>query len=67
MRTERISALVVSEDGAAIDGIVSDRGLMNALADQGIGVLEQRVGDVDDPPRCSPARAATAWARSWRR
>ena len=40
MRDERVSALVVSEDGATIDGIVSDRGIMNAIADQGIAVLD---------------------------
>jgi CBS domain-containing protein len=42
----RMSALVVSEDGATIDGIVSDRGLMNVLVDQGVAVLERRLGDV---------------------
>lgn len=46
MSTDRMSALVVSEDGAAIDGIVSDRGLMNALVDKGIAVLDHPLGDV---------------------
>jgi signal-transduction protein with cAMP-binding, CBS, and nucleotidyltransferase domain len=46
MSTERVSALVISEDGAMIDGIVSDRGLMNVLVAQGIGVLERPLGDV---------------------
>ncbi|MFL5332470.1 MAG: CBS domain-containing protein [Geminicoccaceae bacterium] len=46
MRNERVSALVVSEDGTIIDGIVSDRGLMNALADHGTAVLDRRLGDV---------------------
>ena len=46
MRDARVSALVVSADGAEIDGIVSDRGLMNALVDQGTAVLERRLGDV---------------------
>jgi CBS domain-containing protein len=46
MTHDRMSALVVSEDGAAIDGIVSDRGLMNALVDHGTGVLERPLGDV---------------------
>jgi CBS domain-containing protein len=46
MRIDRVSALVVSEDGAMIDGIVSDRGLMNALADQGTAVLDRPLGDV---------------------
>jgi CBS domain-containing protein len=43
MRTERISALVVSEDGATITGIISDRGIMNTIADHGVGVVEQSV------------------------
>ncbi len=42
----RMSALVVSDDGAAIDGIVSDRGLMNALVEHGTDVLERPLGDV---------------------
>jgi CBS domain-containing protein len=46
MRIDRVSALVVSEDGAMIDGIVSDRGLMNALADQGTAVLDRPLVDV---------------------
>jgi CBS domain-containing protein len=46
MRIDRVSALVVSEDGAMIDGIVSDRGLMNARADQGTAVLDRPLGDV---------------------
>ena len=41
-----MSALVVSEDGATIDGIVSDRGLMNALVEHGTA--------------CSSARSATS-------
>jgi len=46
MTHDSMSALVVSEDGAAIDGIVSDRGLMNALVDHGTGVLEWPLKDV---------------------
>ncbi len=46
MSTDRMSALVVSEDGATVDGIVSDRGLMNALVAHGTAVLERPLGDV---------------------
>jgi CBS domain-containing protein len=46
MSRERMSALVVSEDGLAIDGIISDRGLMNALVDHGIEVLDRALGNV---------------------
>lgn len=46
MRDERIGALVVSEDKTTVAGIVSDRGIMDALADRGAEVLGQRVGSV---------------------
>ncbi len=46
MRNERVSALVVSEDGSTIAGIVSDRGIMNAIADDGIGVMERQIGSI---------------------
>ena len=47
MHNERVSALVVSEDGATIDGIVSDRGLMNVLVEQGTAVLTRPRGRDD--------------------
>ena len=40
------SALVVSLDGARIAGIVSDRGVMDALAEHGTAVLGASVGSV---------------------
>ena len=45
---ERVGALVVSEDGAAIAGILSERDIVAALAEQGAGVLavDLRVGDL---------------------
>jgi CBS domain-containing protein len=46
MREERVGALVVSEDGRTIAGIVSDRGIMNELADRGVEVLQRQVRDV---------------------
>ena len=46
MQDERVSALVVSADGANIDGIVSDRGLMNVLVEQGTEALARRIGEV---------------------
>jgi CBS domain-containing protein len=46
MREERVGALVVSEDGQTIAGIVSDRGIMNELADRGVEVLRRQVRDV---------------------
>lgn len=46
MRAEAISALVVSDDDVRIHGIVSDRGIMNAIADRGVAVMNERVGDM---------------------
>jgi CBS domain-containing protein len=46
MRHERVGSLVVSEDGASVAGIISDRGIMNALADEGVEVLQRPVQEV---------------------
>ena len=46
MRHERVGSLVVSEDGTSVAGIISDRGIMNALADRGVEVLQRLVQDV---------------------
>ena len=46
MHDERVGALVVSADGARIAGIVSDRGVMDALATHGTAVLGASVGSV---------------------
>jgi CBS domain-containing protein len=46
MRHDRVGALVVSEDQSSIAGIISDRGIMDAMADRGVEVLDERVGSV---------------------
>lgn len=46
MRHERIGALVVPEDKTSIAGIISDRGIMDAIVDRGVEVLSERVGNV---------------------
>ena len=46
MHEARVSALVVSEDGAHIDGIVSDRGLMSVLVEHGTDVMSRGIGEV---------------------
>ena len=46
MRHERIGALVVCEDKTSIVGIISDRGIMDAIVDRGVEVLSERVGSV---------------------
>jgi CBS domain-containing protein len=46
MRAERIGALVVLEDEARIAGILTDRRILNAIADQGPAMLEVPVTEV---------------------
>src|SRR5689334_20479456 len=46
MRNEKVGALVVSADGARIAGIISDRGIMWAIADHGTAVLGTSVGSM---------------------
>ncbi len=42
----RIGAVVVSSDGSAIDGIVSERDIVTALAGEGSGVLGQPASSI---------------------
>jgi CBS domain-containing protein len=44
LRAERIGALVVSETGADLVGILSDRDILDAIADHGTAVLGGSVG-----------------------
>jgi CBS domain-containing protein len=44
--SRNIGALVVSEDGGSIDGIVSERDIVHALADHGAGLLSLRVSAI---------------------
>ena len=44
LREERIGALVVSEDGTHLLGILSDRNVLDAIADHGTHVLGGSVG-----------------------
>ncbi len=44
--SERVGALVVSDDGSRIIGIVSDRGITCAIAEHGIGVMEACVRSI---------------------
>jgi CBS domain-containing protein len=46
MRAERVGALVVSEEGTRIVGIISDRGIIELIADRGTGVMNELVGSV---------------------
>jgi CBS domain-containing protein len=46
MRGEAVGALVVSDDGTRIHGIISERGIMHAIADRGVEVMNERIGSV---------------------
>jgi CBS domain-containing protein len=47
LRAEGIGSLVVSENGTNLAGILSDRDILNAIADHGIDILgESRAGSV---------------------
>ena len=46
LASRRIGALIVSEDGRRVDGIVSERDIVQGLSDHGPGLLEQRIEDV---------------------
>lgn len=46
LREERIGAMVVSEDGRTVLGIVSERDVVRGLADRGPRILEGRVAEL---------------------
>jgi CBS domain-containing protein len=46
LRRHAVGALVVSRDGAAIDGILSERDIVAALADHGAATLDLAVRDL---------------------
>ena len=46
LRDERIGAMVVSEDGYHVDGIVSERDVVRALAADGGRVVERLVAEI---------------------
>jgi CBS domain-containing protein len=46
LRRHAVGALVVSRDGAAVDGIISERDIVTALADHGAATLDLTVADL---------------------
>jgi len=46
LRRHAVGALVVSRDGAAVDGILSERDIVTALADHSAATLELTVADL---------------------
>jgi CBS domain-containing protein len=56
LRIERIGALVVSETGATVDGIISERDVAHGLAEHGAEVLSRKAADLmtTEIVTCSP-------------
>jgi CBS domain-containing protein len=54
---KRIGALVVSEDGDSVDGVLSERDIVTALADLGTALLSRSVDEImtRNVPTCDPA------------
>src|SRR5438067_247908 len=50
LRDEGIGALVVSDDGQAVEGVISERDIVRALADQREGLLSMQVRDLMTSP-----------------
>lgn len=46
LRLERIGAAIVSADGVTMDGIVSERDIVNGLAERGPELLDLKVADI---------------------
>jgi CBS domain-containing protein len=46
LRMERIGALVVSEQGYTVDGIISERDVAHGLAEHGAEILNRKVRDL---------------------
>jgi len=46
LNRERIGAIVVSEDGTSVDGILSERDIVIALAEDGADLLSRPVADI---------------------
>jgi CBS domain-containing protein len=46
LHEHRIGALVVSADGEGVDGILSERDIVNALADRGADLLSRNVDQI---------------------
>ena len=59
LKEMRVGALVVSEDGARIQGIVSERDVVRAIAAQGSDALDRGVTEImtSDVVTCSPGDA----------
>lgn len=57
LAARRIGALIVSRDGAKVDGIISERDIVRVLAEQGAACLQKPVSSVmtAEVTACDPA------------
>jgi CBS domain-containing protein len=57
LKMERIGAVIVSESGKSVDGIISERDIIRALAEHGTATLAMTVADLmtKGVVTCSPA------------
>ena len=67
LREERIGAMVVSEDGRAVLGIISERDVVRGLAELGPRILEGTSRRADEPRRRLVYADTTPSSRSWPR
>lgn len=60
LKSQGVGALVVSNDGARVDGILSERDVVRHLASQGAGLLDQPVTSImtGDVFTCTPENTA---------
>ena len=60
LKEKRVGALVVSEDGQGLAGIISERDIVHHLADNGAALLDSPVRDLmtHDVRTCDPADTA---------
>ncbi|MBU2582218.1 MAG: CBS domain-containing protein [Alphaproteobacteria bacterium] len=46
LKAEKVGAMIVSDNGKSLDGIISERDIVGAMSDHGEGVFGLRVGQV---------------------
>lgn len=66
LEEHKIGAVVVSDDGSTVSGIVSERDVVRALHADGVGVLEETVATImtSDVETCTPDDRIDAMART---
>ena len=59
--SQKIGALVISEDEIHVDGIISERDIVHGLSEHGVALLERQVTDVmtREGLTCSPDETVT--------